>query len=326
MCKLPYVSCKNRNCDGIAQYHPLLPCDKRPHCQIEQVRVPGITLVPYCSSCAGQTREQRNAQTAQARKEKFEAAEAQRARRVTSSAQAGQPQAQSSATGPYTDGARYLLGAYPSNETIYAPRFQYGTDPQFGFPHFTPSSHASAPGFLPSLPNENIPVYEYPYGFPTYPASSSSELESGFRPGSEKPLFHPQGIAPLSNPASESQNGMVPPFIQYPAISSQAPASGFLPGPENSFSPPQKTEPQSNPAPRSQYGTDPQFSQQGTGTPLTPPRGIAGDNFETYLGSPPIDPVQLHADILHDNGINPQDRRAAQQLLQPMGLWPHGLY
>ncbi|MCJ1467597.1 hypothetical protein MMC07_006222 [Pseudocyphellaria aurata] len=122
------------------------------------------------------------------------------------SAQVGQSQAESSATGA---DAGYLLGANPSNETVDDPGFQYGTDPQLGNPQFA-SSHVPASGFLPQ---ENIPASGSLSGFPACPAMSSPDPVSSFMPASENIFPRPQGIEALSpNPAPGFQYGTNPQF------------------------------------------------------------------------------------------------------------------
>lgn len=64
MCKQLYFACKNLSCDGFAQVLEFFPCENKPYCEIEYIRMvrPRSTEQAFCPDCRVMTKQQRKKQ------------------------------------------------------------------------------------------------------------------------------------------------------------------------------------------------------------------------------------------------------------------------
>ncbi|MCJ1466992.1 hypothetical protein MMC07_005614 [Pseudocyphellaria aurata] len=282
MCQQHYVKCKNRSCQGVAEYLHIIPCDKKPNCETTRVRIPGKRgpLAQCCPECAKLTKQERTSQVKheyyRALREKQAAEQGLPPPRPMRRARIGESQAESSAAGA---NAR----ADPSDDEIHPSGSQSGTNPQIGSPQLA-SSDAPAPGSDNNLlpPQDEIDETLYTSGTPEPESPSSHAAAPGFMPGSGSENL-------LSNQAGNE------------ALSSQ-PAPGFQHGTDPQF--------QAPPVP-----------QQETQFANVPELPIDPTQFGN-VPKLPIDPIVPFQDILRANGINLDDRQVAEQLLRDLGLWP----
>ena len=108
MCRQPVARCRNNYCDGFAVILPVVPCAKRPNCELRQTRIPTKDRPSlYCPECQKYTRAERKARLNKALRQRI------RARGETANVAEGaavhaevEPQAESSSVGE----ARGTLG------------------------------------------------------------------------------------------------------------------------------------------------------------------------------------------------------------------------
>ncbi|MCJ1467111.1 hypothetical protein MMC07_005733 [Pseudocyphellaria aurata] len=187
---------------------------------------------------------------------------------------------------------------------------------QIGQSHAESSAAGANARSLPDASPSNETIHTAGFQYGTDPQSGSPPLASspapasGFMPGFDDLPPHQEETDALSTSPTPEYRYPTPPQPEFP--SSDAPASGFLPFSDNRLPDHAGTE---APAPGFQYGTSVHQA------PSAPPQEATVQQIRNVTELP-VDPLLLHLNILHANGIDLQDRQAAERLLRRMGLWP----
>lgn len=104
MCRQEYTKCRNVNCNGFAEMLAHTPCENKPNCEIQYVRVRRPrTAEPYCPECRGKDPKERTRASTRAWRKRtgyksWEGVKRKRAAAAAAAAAAGVAQAAGSST------------------------------------------------------------------------------------------------------------------------------------------------------------------------------------------------------------------------------------